>query len=102
MVEHLPHHPIVKGSSSVATEKEKVKIRGGRKPTYLTSVLTSAIAVSLVPSGGKMDVRRANTNVRWVGFHRLKNLRIISSFAFNYVCLKISLTLAYAGLQTTD
>jgi hypothetical protein len=51
-------------------------LRGGRKPTYLTSatsVLTSVKAVSVVPSGGyKMDVRRENTDVRWVGFHPLK------------------------------
>jgi len=49
---------------------------GGRKPTYLTSattVLTSVKAVSIVPSGGdKTDVRRENTDVRWVGFHPLK------------------------------
>jgi hypothetical protein len=49
---------------------------GGRKPTYLTSVLTSVLttvkAVSIVPSGGdKMDVRRENTDVRWVGFYPL-------------------------------
>ncbi len=48
---------------------------GGRKPTYLTSatsVLTSVKAVSVVPSGGnKTDVRRENTDVRWVGFHPL-------------------------------
>jgi hypothetical protein len=48
---------------------------GGRKPTYLTSatsVLTSVKAVSIVPSGSdKMDVRRENTDVRWVGFHPL-------------------------------
>jgi hypothetical protein len=51
-------------------------LRGGRKPTYLTSatsVLTSVKAVSVVPSGSdKMDVRRENTDVRWVGFHPLK------------------------------
>jgi hypothetical protein len=35
----------------------------------LTSVLTSAKAVSAVPSGGnKTDVCRENTDVRWVGF----------------------------------
>jgi hypothetical protein len=35
------------------------------KPIYLTSVK----AVSVVPSGGdKTDVRRENTDVRWVGF----------------------------------
>jgi hypothetical protein len=49
---------------------------GGRKPTYLTSattVLTSVKAVSIVPSGSdKTDVRRENTDVRWVGFHPLK------------------------------
>jgi hypothetical protein len=50
--------------------------RGGRKPTYLTSatsILTSVRAVSVVPSGSdKMDVRRENTDVRWVGFHPLE------------------------------
>jgi hypothetical protein len=48
---------------------------GGRKPTYLTSatsVLTSIKAVSIVPSGrDKTDVRRENTDIRWVGFHLL-------------------------------
>jgi hypothetical protein len=48
---------------------------GGRKPAYQTSaasVITSVKAVSVVPSGGnKMDVRRENTDVRWVGFHPL-------------------------------
>jgi hypothetical protein len=28
-------------------------------------------AVSQVPSGGETDDRRANTDVRWVGFHPL-------------------------------
>ncbi len=50
-------------------------LRGGRKPTYLTSatsVLTSVIAVSVVPSGGNLtDVCRENTDVGWVGFHPL-------------------------------
>jgi len=42
---------------------------GGRKPTYLTSA-TAIKAISVVPSGGnKTDVRRENTDVRWVGFH---------------------------------
>ncbi len=53
---------------------------GGRKPTYLisaTSVLTSVKAVSVVPSGSdKMDVRRENTNVRWVGFLPLITLSL--------------------------
>jgi hypothetical protein len=48
---------------------------GVRKPTYLTSaisVLTSEKAISIVPSGSdKTDVRRENTDVRWVGFYRL-------------------------------
>jgi hypothetical protein len=48
---------------------------GGRKPTYLTSatsVLTSVKAISIVPSGSdKTDVRRENTDVRWVGFYPL-------------------------------
>ncbi len=44
---------------------------GGRKPTYLTSVLTSVKANSVVPSGGKKIVSRGNTDVRWVGFHPL-------------------------------
>jgi hypothetical protein len=56
-----------------------VELEGGKKPTYLTSttsvlkfVLTSVKAVSVVPSGSdKMDVRRENTDVRWVGFHPL-------------------------------
>ncbi len=52
------------------------KVWGGRKPTYLTSVLTSALisvkAVSVVPAGSnKTDVRRENADVRWVGFHPL-------------------------------
>jgi hypothetical protein len=50
-------------------------ITGGRKPTYLisaTSVLTSIKAFSIVPSGNdKTDVRKENTDVRWVGFHPL-------------------------------
>ncbi len=38
---------------------------GGRKTTYLTSVLTSAKVVSVVPLGNdKMDVRRENMDVR--------------------------------------
>jgi len=61
----------------------RVSKTGGRKPTYLsfaTSVLTSVKAVRVVPSGGdKMDVRRENTDVRWVGFHPLvKNIFCIS------------------------
>ncbi len=35
-------------------------------------------AVSVVPSGGETDVHRANTDVRWVGFHPL--LSIAGSF----------------------
>ncbi len=57
----------------------RVSKTGGRKPTYLTFA-TSVKAVSVVPSGSdKMDVRRENTDVRWVGFHPLvKNIFCIS------------------------
>ncbi len=55
--------------------------KGWRKPTYLTSatsistsILTSAKAISVAPSGGnKTVVHRENTDVRWVGFHPLLN-----------------------------
>ncbi len=50
-------------------------ITGGRKPAYLisaASVLTSLKAISIAPSGNdETDVRRENTDVRWVGFHPL-------------------------------
>jgi hypothetical protein len=53
---------------------------GGRKPTYLYILnihLTSVKAVSIVPSGSdKTDVRRENTNVRWVGFLPLITLSL--------------------------
>jgi hypothetical protein len=52
-------------------------IKGGRKPTYLTSATSISAfvkAVGVVPSGNdKTDVRRENTDVRWVGFHPLYN-----------------------------
>ncbi len=42
------------------------------RSTSATSVLTSVKDIRVVPSGGdKMDVRRENTDVRWVGFHSL-------------------------------
>jgi hypothetical protein len=48
---------------------------GGWKPTHQTStnihINICINAVSVVPSGGETDVRRANTDVRWVGFHPL-------------------------------
>ncbi len=59
-----------------------------RKHLYLTS----AKAVSVVPWGEVMDVCRENTDVRWVGFHRLlhifefyvlKNLTYSGAFHFN-------------------
>jgi hypothetical protein len=50
---------------------------GGWKPTNLTSVFNICInAVSVVPSGGETDVCRANTDVRWVGFHPLFSLSL--------------------------
>jgi hypothetical protein len=46
---------------------------GGRKTTTLTSadirINICINAVSVVPSGNNMDVRRENTDVRLVGFH---------------------------------
>ncbi len=58
--------------------------KGGRKPTYLTSVtsvLTSVKPVSIAPSGGdKMDIRRENTEVKWIGFHPLKCFLIYRQF----------------------
>jgi hypothetical protein len=49
---------------------------GGCKPTNLhlqTSVFNIRIlAVSVVPSGSKTDVHRANTDGGWVGFHPLQ------------------------------
>ncbi len=58
---------------------------GGNQPivtsatSVSTSVLTSIKAVSIVPSGGdKTDVRRENTEVRWVGFHPLEGLLLTS------------------------
>ncbi len=47
---------------------------GGNQPIYhrQTSAFNICInGISVVPSGGKTDVRRANTDVRWVGFHPL-------------------------------
>ncbi len=42
---------------------------GGGGATNLTFVFNICInAVSIVPSGSETDVRRANTDVRWVGF----------------------------------
>jgi hypothetical protein len=46
--------------------------KGGWKPTNLTSVFNIRVnAISVVPSGSETDVHRANTDVRWVGFHPL-------------------------------
>ncbi len=52
----------------------------GCKPTYLTSVRTSAKAVSIVLWGKvKTDVHRENTDVRWVGLHLLQEQTIFFS-----------------------
>jgi hypothetical protein len=49
------------------------RLQGGWKPTYPTSIRTSTKAVSLVPRGEvKTNVRRENTDVRWVGLHLLQ------------------------------
>ncbi len=59
-----------------------------RKHLYLTS----AKAISIVPWGEVTDVRRENTDVRWVGFHPLwilttvlyKVKKTLSRFRLNY------------------
>jgi hypothetical protein len=73
---------------------------GGNQPiihpatSVLTSVLTSGKAISIVPSGGETDVRRANTDVRWVGFHplltKLECLSLPSFFQANLMALRHS------------
>ncbi len=56
---------------------QNVFLWGGWKPTNLTSAFNICInAVSVVPSGGKTDVCRANTDVIWVGFHPLFSLSL--------------------------
>ncbi len=71
---HLAHRHLADARTIRNTCQLKGPIfMGGRKPTYLTSVLTSAKAISVVPSAGnKMDVCRENTDVRQVGFHPLQ------------------------------
>jgi hypothetical protein len=63
---HLAHRHLADARTIRNTCRLKgPNFRGGRKPTYLTSVLTSAKAISVVPSAGnKMDVHWENMNVR--------------------------------------
>jgi hypothetical protein len=50
----------------------RTNCEGRWKPTNPTSIFNICInAVSVVPPGGKTDVRRAIMDVRWVGFHPL-------------------------------
>jgi len=61
--------------------------KGGWKPNNLTSIFNICInAISVVPSGCETDARRANTDVRWVGFHPLGRKAITSAkVVFNRV-----------------
>jgi hypothetical protein len=52
---------------------------GGWKPANLTSANIRINAISVVPRCSETDVHRANTDVRWVGFHLLLSVRPFKS-----------------------